>query len=241
MVLTTLKIVTDVVDLGGVPVPHTGQVVYALDPKGRRWVRKYEENTGFQEFLSEALGWLLAKRIGASVPDAALTTVPEKRSWLSRCIEPAVHWDATCIDRIDNVADLGAMLVLDVLILNEDRHQGNVLLQATGVESKMQAWAIDHGAALIGWSGDFSARKADIPSTGNLLKGLQVDLLEAHAIDSAEKVTQLPKSEILAIVGEACAIVQESDVERIADVLSQRCLSAPTLIKRYLKAIRDRK
>lgn len=55
-----------------VPVPNGAEAAYALDFEGRAWVRKPVYLLGYNGLLAEALGWLLARYLEISVPDAAV-------------------------------------------------------------------------------------------------------------------------------------------------------------------------
>jgi hypothetical protein len=64
-------------------------------------------------------------------------------SWLSKAVKSPLHWDIDRLDFIRNINYLGNMLVLDVLLLNGDRHGGNILLQPNPDELDLHLWTID--------------------------------------------------------------------------------------------------
>ena len=65
-----------------VPVENGAQARYVMSADGRRWVRKREEDTGFQPLLAEAISTLLGREIGAPVPDGAVYVGPGGRAWI---------------------------------------------------------------------------------------------------------------------------------------------------------------
>jgi hypothetical protein len=133
---------------------------------------------------------------------------------------------------------LGAMMALDALIMNADRHAGNILLQPEPDQLHLKAWAIDHGQALVGWPGDYVARRAEIPAPRVLAHGLPFDLMQEGAMQAAEKATGLTRRDILPLVREACTHVEETRTNDLADVLAERCVNACTLVETYLKRVR---
>lgn len=195
---------------------------------------------GFQVILAEAIGWLLGGRIGVPIPDAAVYSKSMERSWLSRAVEsPApTHFNPGFALRISNLGDLGAMMALDVLILDEDRHRQNILLQPEPDELHLKVWAIDSGNAKIGWIDDFVERRRDLPSPHNLARGLPLDLLTDGAITAAEAAAGIESAELRSFVQEACEIVGEARVDVLHEVLAERCADAPDLVSRYLPLTR---
>jgi hypothetical protein len=238
LISTDIPIVQHLTDHGDVPVVHTGCAVYSIDNTGRRWVRKREANTGVEELLAEMIGWLLARRLFVPVPDAGVFGAVNDLSWLSAEIQDVVHWDPSRAPLVTNLDGLGAMMALDVLILNEDRHAGNILLQPVPDQLHLKAWAIDHGAALGGSPTDYTARRKDVPNPHNLARGLPMDLLQEGAMEAAEKATCLVLQDILALVREACTLAAEQKIDEIVSVLAERCANARALVESYLKRIR---
>lgn len=239
LISTEIPIVQTLFDCGAVPVEHTGFAVYSLDSTGRRWVRKRECNTGVEEFLAEMIGWLIGRRLFVPMPEAGVFVGENDRSWLSAQIPDVVHWDASRAHLVTNMGGLGAMMALDALIMNADRHAGNILLQPAPDQLHLKAWAIDHGQALVGWPADYVARHADIPDPRNLARGLPMDLMQEGAMQAAEKATGLALRDILPLVREACTIVEETKMNDVADVLAERCVNACRLVEGYLKRVRE--
>jgi hypothetical protein len=233
-----IQIVASLVDGDEVPVAHTGRARYSIDESGRRWVRKLEENIGCEELLAEAISWLLATRLDVPVPPAALYKDPEGLSWLSGLVDAVVHWDSSHAPKVSNVDGLGAVLALDALVQNPDRHAGNLLVQPVDAVT-VRVWAIDHGQALVGWPDDFLANANEITSIRNLIRGLPIDLLEESAANAARKATKLSHSEIMSMVRGACLLTKETKADVIGQTLSARCADAERLVTAYVKSIRE--
>ena len=100
-----------------VPVPHTNEATYALDAVGQLWIAKREADMGCEALLAEAVGWLLAKRLGVPIPEGAFD--PIERAWLSAYVPNTVHWEPEFCDSLRNPHESGAILTLDLVIFNE--------------------------------------------------------------------------------------------------------------------------
>jgi hypothetical protein len=233
-----IPVVASLTDGDDVPVPHTGRARYSIDEAGRRWVRKLEENIGCEELLAEAISWLLARRLDVPVPAAAYHGGPGELSWLSGLISPVVHWDSAHAPKVTNLDGLGAVLALDALVQNPDRHAGNLLVQPIDAVT-VKVWAIDHGQALVGWPEDFKEKANEIPGVRNLLRGLPIDLLEEPAANAARKAAKLSRSEIMSMVRGACLLSKETKADMIGETLSARCVDAEGLVATYVKNIRE--
>lgn len=240
LLTNSIPLVESLCDHGDVPVPHTGNAVYSIDGKGGRWIRKREINIGIEEMLAEILGWMVARKLDVPVPDAAVFVSEGERSWLSSEIRDVVHWEPSRAPSITNYDGFGAMMALDTLIMNADRHAGNILLQPQPDELHLYAWAIDHGQALVGWPADFAQHRKSVPKTKNLARGIPVDLLMDGAMAAAEKATRLSSRELHPMITEACTLVAERQVETITEVLAERCAGARGLVEQYLKQVRGR-
>lgn len=234
-----IPIVLTLADGPEVPVAHTGKARYSIDDLGRRWVRKREENIGCEELLAEAIGWLMARRLGAPVPAAAIHMDAEGTSWLSGLVEPVVHWDNGHAPKVENLDELGAVLALDAIIHNPDRHAGNLLVQPQADPLRVKVWAIDHGQALVGWPDDFREKANEIPSIKNLLRGLPVDLVEQYAAAAAQKAIALSGQEILSMVRGACLLTKETKADVIGQTLAARCVDAPRIVASYIQSIKE--
>lgn len=122
--------IPSVVDGDEIRVPHTETHQWSMSSDGRRWARKRVLTTGSESLLAEALCSLLAERLDLQVPAGAVfvdAADSYQTSWLSRQVLPVTHWIPNRVAMVTNLADLGGLLVLDVLTMNEDRHGGNLL------------------------------------------------------------------------------------------------------------------
>jgi hypothetical protein len=102
------------------------------DGPGRLWVRKDVGSAGMpaQGLLGELLGWFLGRHIGVPIPDAALWSGRRGGlAWMSAYLDSAIEWDPAIVDRYE-ASDLGAILALDVALMNRDRNAGNLLIEA---------------------------------------------------------------------------------------------------------------
>jgi hypothetical protein len=147
-----LELVGAGISVGPVQVPHTSEAEYFVDALGRRWVRKSLLHMGWQEMLAQAIGWFLGRALRVPVPDAATTKGNDgELGWLSSFIPHAVHWEPHHAHFVRNMESFGAMLTLDAIIHNHDRHRMNILLTPASEEPDLDVWAIDTGAALVGY------------------------------------------------------------------------------------------
>lgn len=159
------------------------------------------------------------------------------KTWMSEVVPNVVHWRPRYAHVLTNVPQFGAMLALDAITHNEDRHLGNILLQPDPDEVHLRACAIDSGSALIGWS-DFHAIGLAVPSPRNLAPGIPVDLLEAGALAAAARAAALEPSEILALVSESCEIARDLGKLALDKALSERLAQAPVLVAAYLEKLK---
>ncbi len=96
------------------------------------------------------------------MPDAAFCNDPAERAWLSACVEDVAHWSPAFAGRIANVDEAGAMLALDVWVLNEARHSRNILAEGPR-GGDVRLWAIDADEATVGHIDDYRARLEECP------------------------------------------------------------------------------
>ncbi len=231
--------VTGLIDVWpvGEHVPHGADATGAVDNSGRRWVRKREENVGYQGLLAEALSWLLARRLGAPVPDGAVCLDPGQRSWLSAWVADSVHWRAESAEYFVNPDGLGSVLALDALVHNGDRHSGNLLLEPRR-EGILWIWAIDFGNALVGHASDLAAAGLECPSPRNIARGLPIRRCEPGAMAAAVHVAALPHDLVASDVAAACAVANaDSDAAEITRALARRFAHAEDLVQRYLSLV----
>lgn len=233
----TIERVTQLGSARLVDVPNTSEAAWVQDAQGREWVVKWEEETGVEGLLAEAVCWLLGRELGVPQPPAAVFIDAQRRGWLSGRIPSVIHWDAGKAHFITNPDGLGAILALDAITFNDDRHRRNILLQPDPDELHLRAWAIDSGNALVGTWPDFAAKGLTLPSTRNLAKGLPIDGLRAGAAIAASRASALGPARILAIAREACEIAREPSPDPLVQALRARLSVAESLTTDYLDLI----
>lgn len=235
----SLETVTGGISTGPVDVPHTSEADYFVDGLGRRWVRKSLAQIGWQELLAEIVGWFLGRQLGVPVPDAAvLSPGSEDAAWLSAYIPHTVHWEAHHAHFVTDLNGFGAMLALDAIIHNHDRHKMNILLAPGAEEPDLDAWAIDTGAALVGFPADFAAAELEVPEKPKIARGLPVRLMEQGAYKAAKRAAELASSPVLQHqVAEACRLVGERESNILFSALSKRMKQATRLVERYIEVV----
>lgn len=225
---------------GAVRVKHGANADYVLDSSGREWVRKKEEETGFNGLLAEAFGGLMAHELGVPCPDFAVHESAQGSSWLSGLLRDVTHWDVAKLPFVGNFEELGPMLTLDAILINEDRHRGNILLQSVGdKEEELRAWSIDLGNAIVGWPHDFLDAEERVADPRNHAKGLPISRMEDAAMEAAHFAQTIPIERIGEYAQEACGLVRESTVEEYTNVLYLRCSNAVQLVSRYIARLKS--
>lgn len=234
----TITRVGEVLDLNKVPVTNSSEAVYAVDSSGRRWVRKRVSEMGHEALLAESLGWLLSRHFSIPIPDAALSGEGEGASWLSSALPLVKHWSEAERGRVRNLRAIGRVLMLDAVLLNGDRHAGNILLQPLKKGGRLTAWAIDFDHALVGWPGDYAGVSVDeLPSLRNLARGLPVAEMRPGARQAAREARLLDGGVLAGYVTEACEISGEPGKDALVSALQARLVRAIELTDRYLAAI----
>lgn len=224
-----------------VEVENTSEAKYCVDGDGLKWVGKGYVDTGVESILAEAISWPIAKELGVKTPSAAVygKLADDSFMWLSEYVPGSLHWKSEHAAFIANAEEFGAMLALDVVVLNEDRHAKNILLTpGTGRESELTTWSIDVGNAVVGSPADLALRVDDVPSTRNLAKGIPTRILRAGAMAAAARAKALASTPLLGqYVAAACALVDEPKGADILASLQKRMSNAEALVARYLSAI----
>lgn len=121
-----------------------------------------------------------------------------------------------------------------MLLFNEDRHGGNILL-ATGTSGGLRCWGIDFGAALVGWPKDFADRVEEIPRGDRLARGVPLDLLMEPALLAAKGLAETPGPLVRSFVREACGYAGSDETELLADALERRLMKLPELVACFLR------
>ncbi|WP_426755664.1 hypothetical protein [Myxococcus sp. Y35] len=225
-------------DHGPVDVDHSSEAVFAIDGDGRRWVRKKMLFTGWQPILAESLGWLISREIGVRAPVGAVCGSGDELSWLSAYVPHALHWQRNYVHFVRNIDEFGAMLTLDALLYNADRHAKNILLVPEQGEEELIAWSIDVGNALVGHPQDFMELGLRVPEKPNSARGLPIDLMRVGAFAAAQQASKLAGTPRLErYVAEACAIVGEGTAPLLLEAISRRMERAGDLVEEYLKIL----
>ncbi len=230
-----------VLDLHRVPGRHNNDAAYAVDSTGRRWVKKTAATMGHEALLAEAVSWLLARRLSVPIPDAGVTGQGADAAWFSSYVHNVKHWGDAGNCEVRNLAALGRVLMLDAVLMNGDRHAGNIMLEPSKKGVRMTAWAIDFESATVGYPQDFADLSVDaLPSLANLARGLPVALMRRGARQAAREARLLDAKIVAGYVAEACEIAQEPMVDTLAGALQDRLSRAIELTDRYLAAIEAR-
>lgn len=225
-------------DRNAVPIPNACDATWSYSA-GRVWVRK---RICFQTIMAEAVAALLAPVVGATLPDAAIyrDDPANEWDWMSAVVRDARHWDPKYRDAVVNLDEVAAMMVLDAVLLNEDRHAGNILAVPEPDGISMKLWAIDFGNALVGRLSDFESRGISPPSDFGVRRhatGLPIGALKARVQSPIDELRRIPRTEVVATSIEACRIARELDDStsvRLADALEHRCRSASEIVGYYL-------
>jgi hypothetical protein len=232
--------IPSVVDFAPVPVPNACDAVYATDGS-RRWVRK--PLMGANGLLAEALGLMLGRELRAPIPEGAVTGPPDDFVWLSEVLPNIQHWDSHSVNFVINYPEVGRLMALDALLLNDDRHAGNLVLQATAKnEFERRAWGIDMGNAVAGVPTDFAKAGLATPSIAKLVDRLPVTPLQEGALLAAVQAQELSPYVVTSMVREACELAREprENEELLLAALLRRLARAPDLVEEYLLKIGSR-
>jgi hypothetical protein len=130
------------------------------------------------------------------------------------------------------------VLALDALILNPDRHAGNLLLEPEPdpPPPHLRLWSIDLGNARVGWPTDFLEEEDEVPEPIPELV-LPVESVSGPAMQTAAQAVEISRGQLTLAVME---VTQVSELKRIIDVLKRRFERAPELVLRYLSSMTER-
>jgi hypothetical protein len=233
LVPNRIEAVSSISPVRMVTVPNGCDATYALCPSQRRWV--WKATTGANDVLAEALGWLLSREIGVPTPNAASTRFEGEQTWLSEVVPLAHHWSPPRFTQLSQPDHLGAMLALDAIIGNTDRHAGNVLCVdgANGID----VYSIDVAASWVGTPGDIATRGMDTPGIEKLIRGIHVEVIRAGAIDAANRAAGIDRAKLGEFVREACGLARDLQVKLLTDTMVTRCAAAVQLTEKHLKNI----
>lgn len=227
-------------EVGLVAVPNTtSQARYFVDVDGRRWVGKHALDMGHEAVLAEAIGWMVCMEIDAPIPDACVAGAGTELVWLSECVSPVVHWTSDAAPRLQNPQDLGRALAADCLLLNGDRHVGNILLEPSPKRDTFKSWAIDFDHALVGWPADFAEQPDTLPSTKALARGLPISLMRKGAREAAREISLWNGGYLAECVDEACELSTIPDTGILAPALAARASMLVGLTDKYLRLVEE--
>jgi hypothetical protein len=228
-----------VVDRKAVRVRNACDAIYAIDNTARVWVKKV--TMGANELLAEAVGWLLSKRIGVPIAEAAVHAPSATEAyWLSGLISPAKHWQPSMSGFLANPSEFGAMFALDAIIGNWDRHAGNILAAPIGASRRVRVVSIDVAGAWVGTSSDLLAHAGETPAVDGVAPGIPVDLIRDGAAAAAAVAEKLEPDIICDYVREACQLAGSSEEKVISAAVIERCCEATRLVDAYLKKLEAR-
>lgn len=235
-----IPLVPSITRFARVPVPHTNEATYALDASGNEWIAKREADMGCEALLAEALTWLLARRLGVRVPDAAFCDDPGERAWLSRRVPDAGHWTSSATPRVANVSEAAAIIALDAIVFNEARHARNLLLTGEGPDSPVIVWAIDADEARIGHVDDFGELGGAVPDPRIHAAGFPAARWRAEALLAAKLAADLPRRDLAEMVHLSCALAREPRAGELVGALADRCARAASLTSDYILRLEAR-
>lgn len=204
---------------------------------GKKWVAKLGRDSAGRGIAAEAFSWLLGSEIGLRVPGAAIAVEGLKRAWLSERIEGARNWDPTDRDNIDNVDEVGAMLALDAVVANGDRHHQNVLVVHDPDALHLTVWAIDHGRADIVHLPRLILLGEGPPPVHDDRPDLTPARFRAGAMAAAEQMEALPEATIQAWLTEAFKCDGDALPVELPELVANRFKLATKIADRYLSAL----
>lgn len=227
--------VSGVVPGPDVPIVASCDARWVRDAKHRSWVMKPDLTA--DQILAEAASFLLGQRLGVRQPAGAFLKEDDRLNWLSERIRGASeHWQLEHRDGIANPDEVGSMLALDALVLNEDRHERNIMVVRLD-EARYEIWAIDNAAARVGVPRLYCAAELAAPNPSLHARGLPVELLHGYALKAADRAQSLPWDEVRAIVVEACSLVGESKSDDLTDAVFMRCQHAGRIVGEYVELL----
>jgi hypothetical protein len=213
-------------------VPGSRRARYAVDDEGRRWVYKRAEDTGAAGLLGEALAQLLGRWLAAPVPEGAVYLGPDGPGWASRWVA-APRWSPLLRDRICNPAQVGAMLALDALLMNEHRSARDLLVVPSPDEARLTVLALDWGRLRLEALQDAQA----LPSAQGHARGLPLEALREGASAAAGVAERMDEVLLQEFVAESCAVARYSEATSLGLALRARCQNASALVARHLDAL----
>jgi hypothetical protein len=211
---------------------------------GIRWIRKRAEEAGSEELVAEGIAWQCAHQLGARVPLGAYylpSDDPEdlERSWLSEVVPDVVSYDASRLESVINIEDLGPILVLDALLFIGDRVEKNLILQAYGDETKLRLWGMDFGASRVRSCSarDLDAVRDEVPP--GLLRWPRAmrERLEPSAVQCADRIASWSERTVRSLIADPVAVGGRDIDSEFLRLLHERCSSVDALRSKYFDRI----
>jgi hypothetical protein len=223
---------------GRVPVEHNNEAHYALSADRRSWVVKRASLSGPGEILAEAVGHQLAPLLGIPVPTGAWGELDGDLHWFSERRPFVSHYHPAHLANVTPLTDFGRVIVLDVLLINEDRHAGNVLL-VHGGDGALTPCFIDFGSAIVGQPGNFARNVHYEPRHANFApRSVPAEHLRTGADAALAALLALPDHQLTDIIREACEIARlPHDAAGLAAALLERRAVTSVLVSHFLARI----
>jgi hypothetical protein len=245
-----LEVLGELSVLRPVPVPNLSSAAVAVDVEGRRWVRKLTARSRLGELFSELLGWTLARELGVPIPQGGVQIGEFARA--GPCFGPPRDWhDVACCSRLVPLgcplddrpgaveapcADLGglaALVVLDIWIVNTDRHLGNLLV-SRDEGGRQVIHAIDTGQSLLRKPERFLSAGPCIPDAGRYPAGLPWRALAALLPAAIQRARSLSPARYEELVGAAGALALMPGADVVIPVLRERASMLDQLVAGFL-------
>ncbi len=204
---------------------------------GRQWLLKREEDSAPEELIGEALGLFFGRELGARIPEAALFRDGARRGWLSHSVSPADVWSPETRDLVANPAEVAAMIVLDAVLANQDRHAENVLVTPAVRGPGRVVWAIDHGAVIATDATRLLALGSTPPVPHANTPRFAFAALAARVEATAARLEQMPETSILGLIDQAWAVGGRKVGPDHAARIRERCKVATVIADGYLHAL----
>lgn len=116
---------------------------------GSCWIARRYGASSTAGFLADVVAHALANAVGAAVPEFRLGNDGEATYFLSRKLEFVRDWDDGDASLCANPSQVTTILALDALVLNDDRHVGNIMVEQRGVRGDVHVWGIDFDGSLL--------------------------------------------------------------------------------------------
>lgn len=223
----------------GEPMPTSASPRWVNTPDGREWLLKRMEDSGPEEIIAEGFAWLFGQTLGALIPPCALWRDGTQIGWLSERVKDVEHWGAGLHQRINNPRQVAAMLVLDALLGNRDRHAANLLVDWSLDQTSARLWAIDHGSAGIADVHMFQQLGWAAPRPHRDSPHLPYRLLAPLAHDVAVDAEALNAAQLRGQAEFAWSMVEQMPPTEIINLLVERCQRATKIVAEYLSFFGD--